>query len=99
MNELGWETLETRRNTKKVIMLYKMQHKLVDISAGDHLKHQKNKGTRGHTHKFIQISYNKDRYGDTFFPSTIPLWNNLPTSAVEAATVESFKSALQRHRH
>ncbi|XP_072039447.1 uncharacterized protein [Amphiura filiformis] len=93
LKELEWETLEARRKTKKVIMRYKIKNGLVEISPENHLVHQTDKGTRGHKQKFIQISYNKDRYGDTFFPSTIPLWNNLPRSAVEAATVEGFKAA------
>ena len=72
---------------------------MVEISAGNHLVYHTNKETIDHKQKFIQISYDKDRYGDTFSPSTIPLWNNLPTLVVEAATVEGFKTALKKLGH
>ena len=96
LNELEWEPLEDRREIKKVTMFYKISQGLVDIVASDHLVQQYNKGTRGHNQKYRQIRYRTSRYGDTFFPSTIPIWNNLSPSAVNATTPEGFKEALKR---
>ena len=97
LKELEWEPLEVRRENKKVTMLYKINQGLVDISASQHMVHQFSKGTRGHNQKYRQIRYRTSRYGDTFFPSTIPIWNSLPQSAVNATTPEGFKEAL-KHR-
>ena len=42
----------------------------------------------------IEPAYN--RYGDSFFPSTIPISNNLPASAVNAVTSEAFKNQVTK---
>jgi hypothetical protein len=97
LSELNWQPLEIRRKTKKVTMFYKIKSGLVDISLGNHLIHQNIKGTRGHNQKFRQIRYKTRRYGETFFPSTIPTWNSLPASAVNAVTLDSFKGAVNKH--
>ena len=96
--ELEWQTLETRRKIKKVSMLYKIRHGLVDISLGSHLVHQ-TRETRGHNKKFRQIRYKTRRYGDTFFPSTIPIWNNLSAATVNATTIEAFKNQVNKDLH
>ena len=88
--DLEWEPLSTRRKQKKATMFYKITHSLVDISLADHLVYQDQK-IRGNSKRFRQIRYKLDRYGDTFFPSTIPVWNRLPSSAVNAITLEAFK--------
>ena len=75
LNELEWESLEDRREIKKVTMFYKISQGLVDIVASDHLVQQFNKGTRGRniarsdiglvamgTHFFLQLF----QYGITF---------------------------------
>jgi hypothetical protein len=92
--ELEWQPLEVRRKIKKVTMLYKIQHGLVDISLGMHLVFQ-TRDTRGHNKKFRQIRYKTKRYGDTYFPSTIPLWNRLPAATVDAVTLEAFKNQVK----
>ena len=76
-------------------MMYKIHHGLVDISLPDHLVYQ-TRNTRGHSKKLYQIRYKINRYGDSFFPSTIPIWNNLPASAVNAVTTEAFKNQVTK---
>ena len=95
IEELNWQPLEVRRKVKKCTMFYKIHHGLVDISLPDHMVYQ-TKGTRGHNKKLCQIQYRTNRYGDSFFPSTIPIWNNLPASAVNAVTSEAFKNQVTK---
>ena len=96
LNELEREPLEDRIEIKKVTMFYKISQWLVDIVADDHLVQQFNKGTRGHNQKYRQIRYRTSRCGDTFFPSTNPIWNNLPLPAFNATTPEGFKEAVEK---
>ena len=96
LSDLKWQPLSVRRKQKKTTMLFKIQHKLVDISLAEHLVYQ-TKETRGHNKKFRQIRYKTNRYGDTFFPSTIPIWNQLPAAAVNAVTPQAFKNQVSIH--
>ena len=73
-------------------MFYKINHGLVDISLPDH----QTRRTQGHNKKLRQIRYKTNRYGDSFFPSTIPIWNNLPASAVNAVTTEAVKNQVTK---
>ena len=95
IEELNWQPLEVRRKIKKCTMIYKIHHGLVDISLPNHLVYQ-TRETRGHNKKLRQIRYKTNRYGDSFFPSTIPIWNNLPASAVNAVTSEAFKNQVTK---
>ena len=39
LQELGWETLQTRRKYKRITTLYKMEHNIVDIPLDQYIKH------------------------------------------------------------
>ncbi len=97
MADLNWEPLETRRKMKKVTLFYKIKHRLIDIPEKEHLQHQA-RCTRGHDQKYKQIRYKTNRYGDSFFPSTIPIWNNLSSAIIRSPTLEAFKSTLSNHQ-
>ena len=96
LSQLDWKSLELRRKMQRITMLYKITNQLVDIKADDHLKRNTRSG-RGHKQKYTQIRYNTRRYGDTFFPATIPDWNSLPEATVDAATITRFKGAIHNH--
>ena len=52
---LGWNSLHNRRNELRLIMLFKIVHKLVDIDAHDILVlHPSNHATRGHHLNFLK---------------------------------------------
>ena len=92
LSQLNWNSLETRRKRQRITMLYKITNQLVDINPDDHLKRNTRTG-RGHKQKYTQIRYNTRRYGDTFFPATIPDWNSLPEATVDATTITRFKQS------
>ena len=39
VTELGWETLQTRRKSKRITTLYKMEHNIIDIPLDQYIKH------------------------------------------------------------
>ena len=50
--------------------------------------------TRGHC-QIYQLPYSRLQcHQQSFFPSTIRLWNELPAEAVSASTVDAFKTSL-----
>ena len=92
LQELNWETLEQRRLKARVVMGYRTVNDLVMIPKDQLIPNTSS--TRDHHMKFHTIYAKRNYYKNTFFPTFIPLWNALPTSAVSAATIDVFKEEL-----
>ena len=71
MEDLGWHSLQSRRNNVKLVMMYRITYGLVDIPAACFL-HPATLNTRGHCLRYLlrTVVY-------SFFPSGICLWNSL----------------------
>ena len=55
--------------------------------------------TRGNCQRY-QLPYSRLQcHQQSFFPSTIRLWNELPQEAVSASTVDAFKTSLPTALH
>ncbi|KAK7088259.1 hypothetical protein V1264_022195 [Littorina saxatilis] len=92
LNNLGWETLENRRENNRLMMLYKIKHKMVGIDEKNYL-HSSDARTRGDGLR-QQQDFHK-AICNTFFPRTISNWNHLPTTTTSAPSLESFRSRLR----
>ena len=79
MNHLSWPTLESRRTFIKLLLFYKIEKKLVETTIN---LIPLTSTTRGHRHRYSIPSANIDTYLNSFVPSTIKLWNNLPEPLV-----------------
>ena len=88
MKHLGWSSLSVRRNKNKLIMLFKIHSSLVHIPTDDLLQNR-----RKPLDFFVPFS-SVDSHLYSFFPSTIRLWNSLPTSIKSSKTVSAFKASL-----
>ena len=93
LQKLQWQSLQTRRERTQVVMLYRIVYRLVDIPAESYL-HPASLRTRGHTLRFLVPHTRTTVYKTSFFPQAIRLWNKLPGGAVEAKTLDSFKTQL-----
>ena len=94
LNELSLETLKNRRKQAKLATLYRATHSLIDIPTAP--LEPVNRGTRGHSRRFLLPSRRIKCYQDSFFPSTIGLWNDLPQEIVDKSSLDSFKTALAK---
>ena len=95
LDQLQWTTLQERRKRAKVIMLYRIVHHLVAIPSDTYLLPRGvSSTTRGHDTRFLLPYSRTQSHQQSFFPSAIRLWNDLPSSAVNASTVEGFKDSL-----
>ena len=96
LNNLQWDTLQQRRQRLKVIMLYRVIYGLVAIPSQPYLLPRgASTTTRGHCLRF-QVPYSRVQcHQQSFFPSTIRLWNSLPDNVATADTMEVFKERLQ----
>ena len=91
--DLGWDTLQQRRDQARLSMMYRITHQQVDIPAERYLTPLDNR-TRGHNTRFMQIPTSFSGYHQSFFPGTIVLWNRLPQVAVSQTTLEAFQTHL-----
>jgi len=59
LNDLKWETLETRRNNQRLSMFYRMQHNMVSISSADYLAPVQSSRSRSGHDQMYQVPYTR----------------------------------------
>jgi hypothetical protein len=97
-NEIGWESLETRRKNHKLIMFYKMINgltpaylsQLVPQFVSDHVQYNLR-----NTHNIKVPFCRTNIYYNSFLPTVIREWNALPLEVKNADTLDMFKSRLK----
>ena len=50
-----------------------------------------------HCFKFQHYQSKTDVYRNSFFPRTVPEWNNLPSTIAESDKIDSFKYKLTNY--
>jgi hypothetical protein len=94
LTSLEWQTLEQRRRISRLVMMYKIQHQLMDIDRDLHLRPGDSR-TRGQ-HRFFQERSNYDTLRNSFFQRTVREWNHLPDTTVWASSIEEFRANFQQ---
>ena len=97
LKELGWPTLAKRRQYFKLIMFYKIVNGQTPTYLSDLVPNNNGQPTvlLRNRRSQRQIRFNSLRFGNSFFPSTIQLWNDLPDDIRQSATLSQFKSTLK----
>ena len=98
--DLGWESLKKRRNKHKLVIFYKILHgiapsylldivpPLIQDSTTYNFRNAGNiQNYRVHTNLF----------SNSFFPSTVRAWNDLPNDIKDAPSVGSFKYKINKN--
>ena len=85
--------LSTREWPIKLVMVYHITYRLIGIPGPLYL-HPSALSTRGHTLRYMIPNCRTDVYRNSFFPSAIRLWNQLPETIVTAPTLDDFKMGL-----
>ncbi|MCG7879157.1 MAG: reverse transcriptase domain-containing protein, partial [Candidatus Thiodiazotropha endolucinida] len=99
-SELGWESLQSRRNKHKLVIFYKALHGIAPEYLFDLVPATLQERTRynlRNSDHILNYRAKTSLFLDSFFPSTIRAWNNLPNDVKEATSVASFKRALNRN--
>ena len=82
LQDLGWKSLEDRRLDIRLALVFKAVHGLAAVPTTDTLI-KANKRTRSNQpYMFCHIPADSTAYHQSFFPRTVPQWNNLPLEAV-----------------
>ena len=96
-NECGWETLEKRREKHKLIQFYKMKNSFTPEYLNDLVpplhRDQHSYNTRN-SQNLVGIQCRTTYHFNSFIPSTIRIWNNIPSNIKESESIHSFKQAL-----
>ena len=94
LEDLQWESLQSRRMKSQLTMFYKIINNLVDIPANDYLSFSGSRTRSSHCYKIRQFRVSSNTFKYSFFPRTVVLWNTLPASVAEAPCLVSFKEEL-----
>ena len=97
--ETGWESLASRRNKHKIIMFHKMYtglspaylSALVPATVGANISYNLRNPNNLQT-----IQCRSQLYYNSFLPSAIRIWNNLPEETRNTNTMASLKYKLNR---
>jgi hypothetical protein len=96
LQQLQWPSLEDRRRSARLAMLYKISNGLACVRCPD-LQPMHASYTRSHhPRQFQRITCRTDYRKYSFFPRTISDWNSLPTDTVLAPTLSAFRSRVLR---
>ena len=100
LTDLGLETLQERRLKHKLVILYKM----LNGSAPEYLQRLTPPTVQDATSRNLRnsndlrnIRTNTNLFYDSFLPSTIRAWNELPDEIKNAPSIASFKYRLNRN--
>ena len=89
-------SLRYRRKRGDLIEAYKYTHNYYNVNA-NLLKLDQKTNLRGHAYKIIKQSCKLNVRQNFFSLRIVNQWNSLPSSIVEAPSVDSFKARLDKH--
>ena len=95
--ELGWDTLQTRRDKHKLIIFYKITHGLSPNYLRDlvpPLVQETSNYNLRNANNIQTFASNTNLFYNSFFPSSVRAWNALPEETKQATTVSAFKNKL-----
>ena len=82
LENLNWETLETRQIKSQLTVMFKILHGLVDIPSDDYLTPASTQTRALHMKKLRQYASSTDAFKYSFFPRTITTWNSHHISVI-----------------
>ena len=94
LKRLKLPTLVYRRWRGDMITTFRMLNGLCDEGSGPDLAKNEYLATRGHREKLYRQQSGSNRRKYSFSQRVPEPWNSLPSSVIEAKTVNSFKSRL-----
>ena len=94
MQKLNWEPLEERRARIKLLMFYKARQNQVSLPI--HHLIPRTAETRNCAESYVIPGAGLNSHQNSFFPSTVRLWNALPAEIKNSKNVDLFKENLNK---
>jgi hypothetical protein len=99
-SETGWDSMSKRREKHKLIQFYKMYHQMTPTYLSQLIPSHRTLDNRPRTRHTADIPPPATRtnlYRDSFLPSTIKAWNELPPTLRQSPSLDTFKRQLNTH--
>jgi len=80
-----------------MVEVFKMVHEYYDINATVKLNFNIFSTTRGNKYKLQKNTSHYNLWKFSFSSWVVNIWNSLPDSVVDADTINTFKSRLDKH--
>ena len=80
-----------------MIEIFKIIHQKYDASCSTTLQFNNGVDTRGNEYKLLNKSFHYDIRKYSFTAHTINTWNSLPNNIVDAESVNTFKTRLEKY--
>ena len=100
--ETGWETLSERRRKRKLCLFYKIQNEMVPTYLSELVPSNVASKTRYNLRNSENITVPITRlkiYYESFIPSTIRMWNDIPVHVRNSSSVSTFKYAIKTEQN
>ena len=98
--EIGWETLEQRRNNHKLTLFYKMMNSFTPSYLTSLVPQPVSNLSRYNLRNSTDlqsINARTKQYYHSFLPSAVRAWNNLPVETKQSASLQCFKNYLKKN--
>ena len=93
--ELGLESLNDRRWSHRLFLLYKIHNKMTPSYLYDNLPVQNRTfSRRNNGHLYREYKCKSSKYRNSFFPDVIKSWNNIGSDFAEANSLDNFKNNI-----
>ena len=99
LSSLNLPSLESRRKTLKLSLLYKIVNNLTvfpEAPLTSHVVHYPYSTRYVHELSFCNLNGHTSQYLYSYFPDTIKLWNSLPYGVVSCNSLSTFKHAVYK---
>ena len=96
LDELEWPSLEARRNRSSLLLFHKIHSGTVSIEKEKYLTtaHSLKSTRASHSAQYCRNQTYSDVLKNSFFPRTIPQWNDLSPQVVNYQTTEEIRALL-----
>ena len=96
LKDLGWNSIESRRQTQRLTTLHKMFNDIIDIDQDQYIKPKpEREARRGNDMQFTEFQCSSTPFVESFFPESIRLWNTLPQHVIDTVSSQTFKVSIQ----
>ena len=92
LGRLGWESLAERRQKRRLVSYYKITRGGLVVDLPRDLRPNLRPGRQG---QFFQLECHSTLYQNSFFPSTIRVWNGLGGAILGQPTLSQFRGELE----
>ena len=96
LRNLGLPTLQYKRIRADLVETYKIINNVDKVDCTNIFQIRKT-NTRGHKHNIFKKHCRTNRRKYSFSQRVVDHWNSLPDKVVEASSVDSFKSSINKH--